>query len=80
MIDAVLPKLTQHIEALIEKNKALSEALANAQTEKNELAEKITQLTDENETLQLEILEQEEKQSDTVKAMASLLTRLEETA
>ena len=65
-----LPKLEQLIDELINQNNSLNNELSElkAQNEK---------LVDENETLQLEVLESEEKQKETSQTLSGLLSKLQ---
>jgi len=69
-MNEILPQLEQLIEKLLEKNQQLN-------SEVSSLKEQVGKLIDENETLQLEILESEEKQKETSTALAGLLSKLQ---
>ncbi len=70
MNNETLPKLEQLIDELINHNIRLNNELSElkAQNEK---------LVDENETLQLEVLESEEKQKETSQTLSGLLSKLQ---
>jgi len=70
MNNETLPKLEQLIDELISQNNRLNNELSElkAQNEK---------LVDENETLQLEVLESEEKQKETSQTLSGLLSKLQ---
>jgi regulator of replication initiation timing len=70
MNNETLPKLEQLIDELINQNNRLNNELSElkAQNEK---------LVDENETLQLEVLESEEKQKETSQTLSGLLSKLQ---
>lgn len=70
MNNETLPKLEQLIDELINQNNRLNNELLElkAQNEK---------LVDENETLQLEVLESEEKQKETSQTLSGLLNKLQ---
>jgi len=70
MNNETLPKLEQLIDELINHNIRLNNELSElkAQNEK---------LIDENETLQLEVLESEEKQKETSQTLSGLLSKLQ---
>ncbi|MAD90902.1 MAG: DUF904 domain-containing protein [Pseudoalteromonas sp.] len=70
MNNETLPKLEQLIDELINQNNRLNNELLElkAQNEK---------LVDENETLQLEVLESEEKQKETSQTLSGLLSKLQ---
>ena len=70
MNNEILPKLEQLIDELINQNNRLNNELSElkAQNEK---------LVDENETLQLEVLESEEKQKETSQTLSGLLSKLQ---
>ncbi|CAH9054280.1 hypothetical protein PSECIP111951_01956 [Pseudoalteromonas holothuriae] len=70
MNNETLPQLEQLIDQLIAQNNRLNNELS-------ELKEQKTKLIDENETLQLEVLESEEKQKDTSNTLANLLEKLQ---
>ncbi|BBN82858.1 hypothetical protein PA25_28430 [Pseudoalteromonas sp. A25] len=70
MNNDTLPQLEQLIDQLIAQNERLSNQLS-------ELKEQNSKLVDENETLQLEVLESEEKQKDTSNTLAGLLEKLQ---
>ncbi len=65
--------LEQLIDQLISRNNQLEQEIAGLKQANSKLA-------DENETLQLEILENEEKQSETSSALAGLLEKLQNAA
>ena len=70
MNNETLPKLEQLIDELINQNNRLNNELSElkAQNEK---------LVDENETLQLEVLESDEKQKETSQTLSGLLSKLQ---
>ncbi|MDP2635840.1 MAG: cell division protein ZapB [Pseudoalteromonas sp.] len=70
MNNETLSQLEQLIDQLITRNNEL-------QAEVKSLTEKNGQLIDENETLQLEVLDSEEKQKDTSSTLSSLLEKLQ---
>lgn len=70
MLENTLPQLEQLIEQIIAKNNQLKSQVA-------ELEQQKSVLVDENETLQLEILEGEGKQTQTNDALANLLDKLQ---
>ena len=72
MLENTLPQLEQLIEQTIEKNNQLKQQVS-------ELQEQKTKLTEENEILQLEALENDEKQKQTETGLNRLLSRLQET-
>ncbi|ALU45110.1 MULTISPECIES: cell division protein ZapB [Pseudoalteromonas] len=66
----ILPQLEQLIDQLIAQNNTLTEQV-------NSLKEQNSKLIDENETLQLEVLESEEKQKETSSTLSGLLEKLQ---
>ena len=70
MNNNTLQQLEQLIDQLITRNNQL-------QTDITELKEQNSKLLDENELLQLEALENEEKQKDASTSLSSLLDRLQ---
>lgn len=70
MLENTLPQLEQLIEKIISKNTQLKSQIA-------ELEQKNIALVDENETLQLEVLEGEEKHKQTSSVLTELLTKLQ---
>ncbi|MEY8213765.1 MAG: DUF904 domain-containing protein [Colwellia sp.] len=70
MLENTLPQLEQLIEDIIAKNNQLKSQVA-------ELEQQKSLLLDENETLQLEILDGEEKQKQTNNVLTSLLGKLQ---
>ncbi|NQZ21887.1 MAG: DUF904 domain-containing protein [Colwellia sp.] len=70
MLENTLPQLEQLIEKIIDKNNKLKTLVA-------ELEQQKAGLIDENETFQLEALENEEKQKQTNNALTSLLDKLQ---
>ena len=70
MLENTLPQLEQLIEKIIDKNNKLQTLVA-------ELEQQKASLLDENETFQLEALENEEKQKQTNTALTSLLDKLQ---
>ena len=71
MLENTLPQLEQLIEQTIEKNNQLKQLVGELQEQKNKL-------TEENEILQLEALENAEKQKQTETGLNRLLSRLQE--
>ncbi|MEO2267981.1 cell division protein ZapB [Pseudoalteromonas pernae] len=65
-----LSQLEQLVDKLIARNSELSQEVTN-------LRESNAKLQDENETLQLEVLESEEKQKETSTTLSSLLEKLQ---
>ena len=70
MNNETLSQLEQLIDKLILRNSEL-------ESEVNSLQEQNSKLLDENETLQLEVLENEEKQKDTSSTLTGLLEKLQ---
>lgn len=70
MNNTTLQQLEQLIDSLIERNNQL-------QTDVATLKEQNTKLSDENELLQLEALENEEKQKDASATLSGLLDKLQ---
>ena len=70
MNNKTLQQLEQLIDQLITRNNQL-------QTDISELKEQNSKLLDENELLQLEALENEEKQKDASTTLSSLLDKLQ---
>ncbi|KTG22096.1 hypothetical protein AUR67_04215 [Pseudoalteromonas sp. XI10] len=70
MNNETLSQLEQLIDKLILRNSEL-------ESEVKSLQEQNTKLLDENETLQLEVLENEEKQKDTSSTLTGLLEKLQ---
>ena len=70
MSENTLPQLEQLIEKIIDKNNQLTNLVA-------ELKQQKAGLIDENETFQLEALENEEKQKQTNNSLSSLLEKLQ---
>ena len=70
MNNNTLQQLEQLIDQLITRNNQL-------QTDISELTEQNSKLHDENELLQLEALENEEKQKDASTTLSSLLDKLQ---
>jgi FtsZ-binding cell division protein ZapB len=70
MLENTLPQLEQLIEQLIEKNNSLK-------IEVSELKEQKSTLADENEMLQLEALDNEEKQKQANGSLENLLSKLQ---
>lgn len=71
MLENTLPQLEQLIEQTIAKNNQLKQQVG-------ELQEQKTKLSEENEMLQLEALENAEKQQQTETGLNRLLSRLQE--
>ncbi|MEL0640245.1 cell division protein ZapB [Pseudoalteromonas aliena] len=70
MNNTTLQQLEQLIDSLIERNNQL-------QTDVINLKEQNAKLADDNELLQLEALENEEKQKDTSTTLSGLLDKLQ---
>ncbi|GKW54043.1 MULTISPECIES: cell division protein ZapB [Pseudoalteromonas] len=70
MNNETLSQLEQLIDKLILRNSEL-------ESEVKSLQEQNSKLLDENETLQLEVLENEEKQKDTSSTLTGLLEKLQ---
>ena len=70
MNNTTLQQLEQLIDSLIERNNQL-------QTDVVTLKEQNSKLSDDNELLQLEALENEEKQKDTSTTLSGLLDKLQ---
>jgi predicted nucleic acid-binding Zn-ribbon protein len=70
MNNTTLQQLEQLIDQLIERNNQLNSEVAS-------LKEQYSKLVDENETLQLEVLDSEEKQKDTSSTLTGLLEKLQ---
>ncbi|MBQ4832743.1 cell division protein ZapB [Pseudoalteromonas sp. MMG010] len=70
MNNTTLQQLEQLIDQLIEKNNHLTNEVAS-------LKEQCNKLVDDNETLQLEVLDSEEKQKDTSSTLTGLLEKLQ---
>ncbi len=72
MLETTLPKLEQLVTQLIEQNNTLKQ-------EVNDLKSESKKLLDENETLQLEALDNEENQKNAASTLEKLLTKLQNT-
>lgn len=70
MLEKTLPQLEQLIEDIITKNNQLKKQVEELEQQKSVLA-------DENETLQLELLEGEEKRTQTNDVLTNLLDKLQ---
>ena len=70
MLENTLPQLEQLIEQIIEKNNHLKSQVAEVEKQKSVLVE-------ENEMLQLEDLEGEEKQKQTITVLENILDKLQ---
>jgi hypothetical protein len=70
MSENTLPQLEQLIEKIINKNNQLTNLVAELELQK-------AGLMDENETFQLEALENEEKQKQTNNSLSNLLEKLQ---
>lgn len=70
MNNETLPQLEQLIDQLIAQNERLNNEVSGLQ-------EQNSKLIDENETLQLEVLESEEKQKETSSTLTNLLDKLQ---
>ncbi|MCF7519628.1 MULTISPECIES: cell division protein ZapB [Pseudoalteromonas] len=70
MNNETLSQLEQLIDKLINRNSEL-------ESEVKSLKEQTAKLLDENETLQLEVLESEEKQKDASSTLTGLLEKLQ---
>lgn len=77
MLDDALLKLEQVIDQLIEKNEALTAQVTQLSEERAQLSAKLQQLEEDNETLQIEGIEQEDKQQQTVDRIQKMLQRIE---
>ncbi|MCG7532719.1 cell division protein ZapB [Psychrobium sp. MM17-31] len=80
MSDSALPKLEQLIEQLISKNASHNDEIARLTAQNEQLAAQVKQLEDDNETLQLEALEQEENHAQTISKINAIVGRLEQEA
>ncbi|NQZ33238.1 MAG: DUF904 domain-containing protein [Oceanospirillaceae bacterium] len=78
MLETAFQKIEQLVDKLLEKNASLTDIIATLKEENEQLSAKLSQLNDESETLQLESLEQEEKQSELLVKVNALLGRIEE--
>jgi len=85
MLDTAFQKIEFLVDKLLEKNTALKAQIATLALEKEQLSQEkdqlvhqLSQLNDDSETLQLEALEQEEKQSELLVKVNALLGRIEE--
>ena len=70
MLENTLPQLEQLIEKIIHKNNQLKTLVVELEQQKSDLQ-------DENEIFQLEVLENEEKQKQTNTSLTSLLEKLQ---
>ena len=70
MLENTLPQLEQLIEKIIDKNNKLKTKISELELQK-------ASLVDENETFQLEALENEEKQKQANLSLTSLLEKLQ---
>lgn len=70
MLENTLPQLEQLIERIIEKNNSLTSQVEALEQQKSTLV-------DENETLQLEVLDAEEKQKQASEVLTGLLGKLQ---
>jgi cell division protein ZapB len=70
MNNDTFPQLEQLIDQLITQNQKLHDDLAQLQAQN-------TKLVDENETLQLEVLENEEKNKEASHSLSTLLSKLQ---
>ncbi|KAF7768730.1 hypothetical protein PCIT_a3217 [Pseudoalteromonas citrea] len=70
MNNETLPQLEQLIDQLIAQNERLNNEISGLKEQNNKLI-------DENETLQLEVLESEEKQKETSSTLTGLLDKLQ---
>ena len=70
MLENTLPQLKQLIEKIIDKNNKLKAQVSELELQK-------AGLVDENETFQLEALENEEKQKQANMTLTSLLEKLQ---
>ncbi|MGB1237905.1 MAG: hypothetical protein ACPG4U_06810 [Pseudomonadales bacterium] len=77
MLDEALLKLEQVIDQLIDKNQVLGEQLEQLTAERNQLSQKLQHLEEDNENLQLEGIEQEDKQQQTLVRIQSMLERVQ---
>jgi|GEM_PF-319641 len=85
MLDTAFQKIEQLVDKLLEKNAALNAQIdtltqekEQLSQEKDQLSSQLSRLNDDSETLQLEALEQEEKQSELLVKVNALLGRIEE--
>jgi len=85
MLDTAFQKIELLVDKLLEKNTTLKAQIATLSQEKEQLSQErdqlvhqLSQLNDDSETLQLEALEQEEKQSELLVKVNALLGRIEE--
>lgn len=70
MLENTLPQLEQLIEHIIEKNNQLKSKVTELELQKSKLE-------DENENLQLEVLEGDEKNTQTNEVLTNLLSKLQ---
>ncbi|TRX57265.1 DUF904 domain-containing protein [Thalassomonas sp. M1454] len=77
MLDTALAKLTELTEQLVEKNSLIQAENMKLKTQYEELESSTANLKEDNESLQLEALEQEEKQADVLNKVNALLNRLQ---
>jgi len=80
MSDSALPKLEQLIEQLISKTASQTQEISRLAGQNEALAVQVKQLEDDNETLQLDALEQEETHSATINKINAIVGRLEQEA
>jgi cell division protein ZapB len=77
MLENTLPQLEQLIEKIIEKNNKLTAMVAELEQKNVALEQQKLELLDENETFQLEVLENEEKQKQANSTLSNLLNKLQ---
>jgi len=68
MLETTLSQLEQLVSELVEQNRSLAE-------NNGQLNAQLAQAKEENETLQLSLMEQEEKQTSTVSRIQALVQR-----
>lgn len=77
MLDTALLKLERLVESLLNKNNQLTTQNNELEQQINQLNEALQQAKDDNETLQLELLEFEEKQNQAGAKLNDLVNKLE---
>ena len=75
MLNEALLKLEQDIDQMMEHNKHLTEKIERVTQERAQLSQKIQQLENDNETLLLDGIDQEEKQEQTLNRIKGMLNR-----
>ena len=73
----LFPQIETLINKLIEKNQNLNDQVTQLNIQLKDLTESNRKLMDENETLQLEILESDEKHKETSHTLSGLLGKLQ---